>query len=203
MSKKYKFKRDTLEYYTVISNEDETKNVAIFKDRDGKKKYARVKRSVRTAFDIAKKEDKSQQNKYDKYIEHIQLDENALYKRAFYKEPSIEEKYIENQNVTRIIREIWKLPAPQNRRVYMKVVDGFTYSQIGRIEKVDRSVAKRSVDAGINKLQKKLKNFYFTDNIWYQKVGNKWEGKISYLFFFKKRIYSTLKIEYKFIEYRP
>ena len=47
----------------------------------------------------------------------------------------------------------------------MKVVDEFTYSQIARIEKVDRSVIKRSVDAGIKKLQKKLKNFYFTDNI--------------------------------------
>ena len=104
-------------------------------------------------------------NTYDRHIEHSQLDENTLYNRTFNKPQSIEEKVIENDTVTTIIREIWKLPIPQNRRVYMKVVDEFTYSQIARIEKVDRSVIKRSVDAGIKKLQKKLKNFYFTDNI--------------------------------------
>ena len=41
----------------------------------------------------------------------------------------------------------------------MYVVDGFTYSKISKMEKVHRSVAKRSVEAGIKKLQKKLENF--------------------------------------------
>lgn len=165
MRKKYKFKREILESYIVISNEDDSKNIATFKDGDGKANYVRVKRTIKMAFDKAKKEEKSQKNKYDRHIEHLQLEENTLYNRAFYKPQSIEEKVIENDTVTTIIREIWKLPIPQNRRVYMKVVDEFTYSQIARIEKVDRSVIKRSVDAGIKKLQKKLKNFYFTDNI--------------------------------------
>lgn len=155
--KRYKFKRETLESYIVISNENETKSIATFKNGEGKRKYIRVQQDIKMAFNEAKKEDKSQQNKYDKYIEHIQLDENTLYKRTFYKETSLEDKLIEKDRIATIIREIWKLPAPQNRRVYMKLIDGFRYSQIARIEKVHRSVAKRSIDVGIEKLRKKLK----------------------------------------------
>lgn len=158
--KRYKFKRETLESYIVISNENETKNIATFKNGEGRRKCIRIQRDIKMAFDQAKKEDKSQQNQFDKYIEHIQLDENTLYKRTFYKEPSLEDKLIEKDRVATIIREIWKLPAPQNRRVYMFVVDRFTYSQVARIEKVHRSVAKRSIDVGIEKLRKNLKKLY-------------------------------------------
>ena len=143
MRKKYKFKREILESYIVICNEDDSKNIATFKDGDGKANYVRVKRTIKMAFNKPKKEKKSQKNKYDRHIEDSLLDENTLYNRTFYKPQSIEEKVIENDTVITIIKEIWKLPIPQNRRVYMKLLDEFAYSQIARIEKVDRSVIIR------------------------------------------------------------
>ena len=159
MKKEYKIKRENLESYIVFSNENETKHIATFKDVMGKRKLTRVESNIKIAFRKAKNEDKSQQNKYDKYIEHSVLNENTLNKRAKYKSPSIEDQVIENEVVTTIIREIWNLPELQNHRVYMYVVDGFTYSKISKMEKVHRSVVKRSVEAGIKKLQKKLENF--------------------------------------------
>ena len=71
----------------------------------------------------------------------------------------MEEMLLEKEGEREIIRKIWDLPIPQNRRVYMFIVDEFSLTEIARIEKRDVSVIKRSVDAGIRKLQKNLKNF--------------------------------------------
>ena len=51
------------------------------------------------------------------------------------------------------------LPTPQNRRVYMKIVSEFSITKIAKIEQRAIPVIKRSIDRGIEKLQKNLKNF--------------------------------------------
>lgn len=159
MEKKHKIKRENIESYIVFSNSTETKHIATFKDIMGERKFVRIRSNIKMAFHKAKNENKSQQNKYDKYIEHSILNENTLNKRAKNKSLTPEEQIIENEVIKEIISEICNLPEPQNRRVYMYVVDGLKYSEISKIEKVHRSVAKRSIDAGLNKLRKKLKKF--------------------------------------------
>ena len=101
----------------------------------------------------------SQRNEFDRHIEHLQLTECQINIRAVHKAPSMEEMLLEKEGEREIIRKIWDLPIPQNRRVYMFIVDEFSLTEIARIEKRDVSVIKRSVDAGIRKLQKNLKNF--------------------------------------------
>ena len=60
----------------------------------------------------------------------------------------------------RIIKEIWKLPIPQNRRVYMYIVDEFSYTKIAKIENRSIPTVKESVDRGLENLRKKLKKIY-------------------------------------------
>ena len=58
-----------------------------------------------------------------------------------------------------IIKTIWSLPEPQNRRVYMFIVEEFSLTEIAKIENRAIPVIKRSVDRGIKNLQEKLKKF--------------------------------------------
>lgn len=128
------------------------------KTSTGNRKFISVSNEVKEEFIRQKKENKSQRNEYDRHIEHLQLTEVQINARAFNKCKSVEEDFFENEGVKEIIREIWKLPEPQNRRVYMYVVDEFSLTEIAKIEKRAISVVKRSIDFGLKKLRKNLKN---------------------------------------------
>ena len=73
---------------------------------------------------------------------------------------TLEEQVISNLESERIIKEIWKLPTPQNRRVYMYVVDEFSYTKIAKVENRSIPTVKESIDRGLQNLRKKLKKFY-------------------------------------------
>lgn len=151
MDRKFKIKKLTFKsndkYITVI-------NKSVKKINE-----IRMTKILQKEFEIQRREDKSYKNKFDRHIEHLELSEEEISIRAIHKNPTIEEIILANETIREIIREIWSLPIPQNRRVYMYIVDGLSYTEISRIELRDVSVIKRSVDAGIKNLQKKLKNF--------------------------------------------
>ena len=107
-----------------------------------------------------KSEENSQNIKFSRYIEHSELTDISLNKRSINKEISLEEQVISNLESERIIKEIWKLPTPQNRRVYMYIVDEFSYTKIAKIENRSIPTVKESIDRGLENLRKKLKKFY-------------------------------------------
>ena len=119
----------------------------------------KIIKELNQEFERQKKEDKSQRNKFDRYIEHLPLTETQINTRAIHKNQLTEEIVLEKESINEIIREIWNLPTPQNRRVYMKIVSEFSITKIAKIEQRAIPVIKRSIDRGIEKLQKNLKNF--------------------------------------------
>lgn len=151
MNRKFKIKKLTFKfndkYITVVSKSVKKIN------------EIRMNRILQKEFEIQRKEDISHKNEFDRHIEHLELSEEEISIRAIHKNQTTEEIILANETIREIIREIWSLPIPQNRRVYMYIVDGLSYTEISKIELRDVSVIKRSVDAGIKKLQKKLKNF--------------------------------------------
>lgn len=151
MNRKFKIKKLTFKfndkYITVVSKSVKKIN------------EIRMTRILQKEFEIQRKEDISHKNEFDRHIEHLELSEEEISIRAIHKNQTTEEIILANETIREIIREIWSLPIPQNRRVYMYIVDGLSYTEISKIELRDVSVIKRSVDAGIKKLQKKLKNF--------------------------------------------
>ena len=134
MKKHSKIKREIIDTYIVFSNSDDSKNVIVFKDGNGNSKIIRANETLRNKYKRRKSEENSQNIKFSRYIEHSELTENSLNKRATNKEISLEEQVISNLESERIIKEIWKLPTPQNRRVYMYIVDEFSYTKIAKIE---------------------------------------------------------------------
>ena len=155
--KNLKDKSKKIKVYVLLNND--LKTITTYKSLSGTAKSAKMNKIINNEFQRRKNEDKSQRNEFDRHIEHLQLTECQINIRAVHKAPSMEEMLLEKEGEREIIRKIWDLPIPQNRRVYMFIVDEFSLTEIARIEKRDVSVIKRSVDAGIRKLQKNLKNF--------------------------------------------
>ena len=160
MKKHSKIKREIIDTYIVFSNSDNSKNIIVFKDGNGKSKMIRANETLIIEYKKRKSEENSQNIKFSRYIEYSDLTEISLNKRAINKEISLEEQVISNLESERIIKEIWKLPTPQNRRVYMYIVDEFSYTQIAKIENRSIPTVKESIDRGLENLRKKLKKFY-------------------------------------------
>lgn len=160
MKKNSKIKREVIDTYIVFSNSDESKNIIVFKDENGKSRVIRANEKLRDEYKKRKSEENSQNIKFSRYIEHSELTDISLNKRATNREISLEEQVISNLESERIIKEIWKLPTPQNRRVYMYIVDEFSYTKIAKIENRSIPTVKESVDRGLENLRKKLKKIY-------------------------------------------
>lgn len=160
MKKHSKIKREIIDTYIVFSNSDDSKNVIVFKDGNGKSRIIRVNETLRNEYKRRKSEENSQNIKFSRYIEHSELTDISLNKRSINKEISLEEQVISNLESERIIKEIWKLPTPQNRRVYMYIVDEFSYTKIAKVENRSIPTVKESIDRGLEKLRKNLKKFY-------------------------------------------
>ena len=160
MKKHSKIKREIIDTYIVFSNSDNSKNIIVFKDENGKSKIIRANETLRNEYKIRKSEENSQNIKFSRYIEHSELTDISLNKRATNKGISLEEQVISNLESERIIKEIWKLPTPQNRRVYMYIVDELSYTKIAQIENRSIPTVMVSIDRGLENLRKKLKKFY-------------------------------------------
>ncbi|MBP3832183.1 MAG: hypothetical protein IJJ82_04065 [Clostridia bacterium] len=156
-------KKEEIGEYVLFSNDDGTENILSFEDANGKINFIKLNPYVREEFRMMKSEINSYNIKFCRYAEHINLSENELNNRAIHKQKSVEDEVIDNQSVLEIINEIWKLPYPQNKRVYMYIVKGLSNKEISKIENRCHSVISRSIEAGLNtlrkKLQKKYKNF--------------------------------------------
>ena len=149
MNKSSNFKRLRLGSYIVISNKDNTKHIAAFKNNEGKLRFAKIKTEIL----------ESQKNRFVRHIEHSFLTEHKLNERILHKAKSIEDEYLADEGAREIVREIWNLPSPQNRRVYMNIVDEISITEIAKIEKCSFQAVQQSLKIGIRNLQKKLKKF--------------------------------------------
>ena len=86
MKKHSKIKREIIDTYIVFSNSDDSKNVIVFKDGNGNSKIIRANETLRNEYKRRKSEENSQNIKFSRYIEHSELTENSLNKRATNKE---------------------------------------------------------------------------------------------------------------------
>lgn len=106
-------------------------------------------------FDTFELEDISYMNKYDRHIEHLQLDEIQLYKRASNKVENIEEKVIKNIETQRLYEAINKLPKIQRNRIYSYYFKNMTQKEIAMQDNCSIRAVQYSLDIAL----KSLRNF--------------------------------------------
>lgn len=153
MKRKYKGKK--INEYIVLKGYCNA--IISIKNVNEKIKFIKINKELKDEVKIHKRHLKSQKNEFDRHIEHLELTETQINKRAISKAPTTEEMFFEKEGERQIIKTIWSLPEPQNRRVYMFIVEEFSLTEIAKIENRAIPVIKRSVDRGIKNLQEKLK----------------------------------------------
>ncbi len=151
-------KKEIIDGYEIYSENGEMK-IGIFEDYNWKKHCFVLGEDLKLEFIIRKREKFREENEERRHLDVSINNEYTFETRIIHKEKSAELKTIDKLSVENIKNEIWKLPYPQNKRVYLYLFKEYSFVEIAEIENRDKSAIKRSIDAGIKKLRKNFKNF--------------------------------------------
>lgn len=147
--RKYRDNPYTLEF-------KENKYYIRFKDITNNIQIVEVSEEVYKIFDKSELEDISQMHEYERHIEHSELTDITLNRRAKNKSITIEEE-IENKIVIEQIKNAFNiLTETQKRRIKLYYFEELNFKQIAFIEKCDESSVRESIYKGIEKIKKYL-----------------------------------------------
>ena len=148
--KRRKYKDNT---YT-IKKERNTSFVS-FKDVLGTIQELEITKEVYQIFDEFELKDLSQMNEFDNHIEHSEIYENNLEKRAKEKTISIEDDFIQKATFEELKKAIEMLPKVQKRRVKK-----YYFQDMGEIEIANQEgVSQKNVSETLKAARKNLKKF--------------------------------------------
>ena len=107
--------------------------------------------------------DLSYLNEYDNHIEHSEVYEETLLKRAITKEISVEELVEHKILYDFLYTVISKLPPIQKRRVIKYYFYDQTFNEIAKEEHCTKRAVKFSVDIAKEKILNEMKNLDYTN----------------------------------------
>ena len=134
-----------------------------FIDSINKKQKVEINENIYKLFNDFELKDLSQLNEYDNHIEHLELEEETLYKRNIKKECTIEnivEKNIEMEKLHKIIQS---LPEIQKRRIIKYFFENKTFEKIAEEESCTKRAIKFSVDIALKKIYEKYEKNDYTN----------------------------------------
>ena len=134
---------------------------ATFRDYDGNEVCIDLGKEMQVEFQQRRREEFRNEYENRKHIDTYLKDDYLLDLRVSKNNNSMEKEIIDEDFRNFIIKEIKKLPYPQNKRVYMSVIDRYSYIKIAEIEGVSDTAIRHSVERGKEKLQEKLKKFLY------------------------------------------
>jgi len=139
---------------------DEEKNVYTVEFSDNKNIIHKVEITdkIYGAFDSFELEDTSQIHKYSKYIEHSEIYEETLNKRAMDKQLSVEEIVEHKMDMDGLKLAIDKLTDIQKRRLKMYYFEDMTLNEIAEIEECSIKNVHKSIEQAKENIKKSLKN---------------------------------------------
>jgi len=138
-----------LEY---IENED--KYYISFKDSANKDCKLEIDKDI---FDTYIKSNKSYvkiKNETSRHLEHLQLTDEELYKRAINPEKSVEDTVIENIESEKMREAVKSLTDIQYRRIELHIVNQFTIRDVAKKENVKKRQIEKSIKLGLKKIKK-------------------------------------------------
>jgi RNA polymerase sigma-70 factor (ECF subfamily) len=138
--------------------EDITHYYISFADGQAVQRETEVSREVYLAMDECRRHEKRQRNFFDRYIEHSDMTDETLSRRAHTPPLSVEEIIIREESADALRTAIKGLPEIQRRRFILYHEVGFTYEQISKIEGCKRQSVCDSVLLAEKKIRENLKN---------------------------------------------
>ena len=141
-----------------IEQLNDNKYSVTFKDNKNTTHIVYISQDIYMAFNEFELIDLSQLNEFDRHIEHLDLREETINKRAILKQKSVEEdveELIEHENLKEAIN---KLSSIQKRRLKMYYFDDMTLDEIALIEKCSHQAVSKSIKKSLEELKKNLKS---------------------------------------------
>lgn len=138
---------DSLGVYTVS-----------FKDGLGKLTKVEVNEEVFNLLDRFELDDLSEMNEFDNHIEHSELTETTLHNRLKNKPSLLEDEIVNKLYCEEVFSLLNELPELQRKRIKMYYFSNMTLDEIAKIEGTTHQAISKSINNGIRKLQKLVKN---------------------------------------------
>lgn len=149
-------KKEIIDNYEVYSENGKMRYIG-FKDSNGKKHYLKMTDNLVVELTKRKHEQEHERYQYRAHHGRYLLDYELIDGLEALTHESAEITALNNMFIELIENEVYKLPYPQNKRAYMFLIEGKTYSEIARLEDKNRATIKRSIDVAIEKIKAKIK----------------------------------------------
>lgn len=153
--RKFKFKGEKLCDYIVYTN-NKNKHIAVFRDSENNIQEVEISSSIKEVLIKEKRKEKSQQNEFDRHIEHSEIYEDKLPSRVMDKPISLEDE-IENKLINKKLKDaISSLSEIQKRRINMYYFKKMSQQEIANKE----GISLRAVQYTLNHALQELKKFF-------------------------------------------
>lgn len=153
MSKRPKRRKYRDNPYTLNEITINNKYFISFKDSRGEYNNVEISKEIYELFDYYELRDLSQMNEYDNHIEHSEIYENNLNKRAKEKEISLEDYIIQKYSFIELKKTIDELPVIQRERIKKYYFEEQNEYEIPEEE----GISHQAIHIGLDRARKKLK----------------------------------------------
>lgn len=160
MEKRPKRRKSKDNPYVLSYNQDKNVYMVSFQDNKKNNHTVEISKCIYDEFNKFELQDLSYLNEYDNHIEHSEIYEENLNRRARNKQKSIVEIIEQVLLKEQLKNAIEQLPDIQKRRLIKYYFEGKTYEEIAREEKCTKRAVKFSVDIAIEKIRKIFKIDY-------------------------------------------
>lgn len=143
--------------YTIKRVENDY--IVCFKDGLGVFQEIHVTKEVYRIFDEYELQDKKEMNEYYRHIEHSEIYENNLVKRAKEKTISLEDEFIKKATFEDLKKSMNKLKEPYKRRIKLYYFEDKNEAEIAELEGITQQAVSKSLNFAIEKLKNFLRNF--------------------------------------------
>lgn len=145
----YKVDNYTLEYI-----EDEDKYYISFTDSVDQECRIEIEKEIFDTYIKSKRAYIKIKNETSRHLEQSILTEEDIYRRAFEKNESLEEKVIKNSEKQKIRQALQNLTETQYRRIDLHIINNITIRDVARLEKVQKSQIQKSLKLSFEKIKK-------------------------------------------------
>ena len=129
-----------------------------FKDGMGIFQEIEINEKQSNAFNEFELEDLSEMNEFDRHIEHSEIYENNLEKRAKEKTISMEEEFIQKATFEELKKAIERLEEPYRKRIILYYFNNKNETEIAEIEGISQQAISKTLHIALEKLKEFLKN---------------------------------------------
>ena len=144
--------------YTLGYDEDKNVYTVEFNDSNNILHRVEITDNIYRAFDKFELDDVSEIHKYSKYIEHSEIYEESLNKRAIDKQLSVEKIVEHKMDIDDLKLAIDKLTDVQKRRLKMYYFEDMPLKNIAEIERCSIKNVHKSIEQAKENIKKSLKN---------------------------------------------